>query len=699
MKKILLSMVTLATLSGCCTKEATSTADQFVLDTVMTAEQISARVFTPEVMWKMGRAGSALLSPDGTQVLYTLTRYNLEQNRSSTSLWLQPFNGGSAIQLTEWGFSDGNAQWSGNGEKIYFTSNRDGGNQVWVLEVANKNIFKISNIDAGIGGFGVTADGNRVWYVSDVAVEKIASKDEFPDMPKSKALSYNDLMCRHWDVWEDGSYSHLFVGEIKDNSIVDAVDVTAGEPWDVPTAPYFDASEISWNNSGTAVAYTARKLQGYQYSISTNTDIYLYSVADKTTKNLTDGMPGYDKYPRFSADDKMIAWQSMERAGNESDKDRLFVMNADGSEKRYLTSTFDYNASNLVWGSEKDLFFISPIEATYQICRVDMDGNVKVITSGDHDYTDFTKIGDKIVAGKTTLSMANEFFAVNLADGSDNQISFINKHIYDNVDLGSVEKRWVTTTDNKKMLTWVIVPPKFDATKKHPTLLFCEGGPQSVVSQRWSYRWNFQLMASQGYVVVAPNRRGLPSFGQEWLDQISGDYSGQNIKDLLSAIDDVSKESWSDKDNLGCIGASYGGYSVFYLAGHHQNRFKAFISHCGIFDFTSMYGSTEELWFVNNDYGGPYWDLNNKVAQRSYANSPHHFVNNWNAPILIITGMKDFRIPYTQSLEAFTAARAHGVESRLVAFEDEAHQVFKPQNNIVWNREFFGWLDKYLKSK
>lgn len=692
-------MVTLATLSGCCTKEAATAVDPFVLDTVMTADQISTRVFTPEVMWKMGRAGSALLSPDGLQVLYTLTRYNLEQNRSSTSLWLQPADGGVPVQLTDWGFSDGNPQWSGNGEKIYFTSNRDGGNQVWVLEVANKNSFKISNVDAGIGGFGVTADGNRVWYVSDVAVEKIASKDEYPDMPKSKALSYNDLMCRHWDVWEDGAYSHLFVGEINDNSIVDAVDVTAGEPWDVPTAPYFDASEISWNNSGTAVAYTARKLQGYQYSISTNTDIYLYNVADKMTKNLTDGMAGYDKYPRFSADDKMIAWQSMERAGNESDKDRLFVMNADGSDKRYLTSTFDYNASNLVWGSEKDLFFISPIEATYQICRVDMDGNVKVITKGDHDYTDFTKVGDKIVAGKTTLSMANEFFAVNLADGSDKQISFINKHIYDNVDLGSVEKRWVTTTDNKKMLTWVIVPPKFDANKKYPTLLFCEGGPQSVVSQRWSYRWNFQLMASQGYVVVAPNRRGLPSFGQEWLDQISGDYSGQNINDLLSAIDDVSKEAWSDKDNLGCIGASYGGYSVFYLAGHHQNRFKAFISHCGIFDFTSMYGSTEELWFVNNDYGGPYWDLKNQVAQRSYANSPHHFVNNWNAPILIITGMKDFRIPYTQSLEAFTAARAHGVESRLVAFEDEAHQVFKPQNNIVWNREFFGWLDKYLKGK
>lgn len=691
-------MATLAMLTGCVNEPSSKVSEAFVLDTVMTSQEISARVFTPEVMWKMGRLGAAILSPDGTQVLYSLTRYNVEQNRSSTTLWLQPFAGGPAVQLTEWGFNDSNAQFNGDGSKIYFTSTRDGGNQLWVLDVASKNIDKISNIEGGIGGFGVTGDGSKVWYVSEVSVEKIASKEEYPDMPKSNALSYNDLMCRHWDVWEDGSYSHLFVGEIKDNAIVNATDVTPNEPWDVPTAPYFDASEIAWNNAGTAFAYTARKLQGYQYSISTNTDIYLYTLADKSTKNLTEGMVGYDKYPRFSPDDKMIAWQSMERAGNESDKDRLFVMNADGSNKKYLTPEFDYNAANIVWGENNDeIFFIAPIEATHQLCRADLSGNITVLTKGDHDYTDFSKVGQNVVAGKTTLQMATEFFAINLNDGKDSQLTFINKGIYDNVDMGAVEKRWVTTTDNKKMLTWVIVPPKFDPNKKYPTLLYCQGGPQSVVSQRWSYRWNYQLMAAQGYVIVAPNRRGLPSFGQEWLDQISGDYSGQNIKDYLSAIDDVSKEAWADEENMGCVGASYGGYSVFYLAGHHQNRFKALISHCGIFDFTSMYGSTEELWFVNNDYGGAYWDENNKVAQRSYANSPHHFVNNWTAPILIITGMKDFRIPYTQSLEAFTAARAHGIDARLVAFEDEAHQVFKPQNSIVWNREFFGWLNKYLK--
>ena len=322
---------------------------------------------------------------------------------------------------------------------------------------------------------------------------------------------------------------------------------------------------------------------------------------------------------------------------------------------------------------------------------------MEVVTKGDHDINAFTLSSGKIVAEVCKISMATEFFAVDIESGAMEQVSRINGEIYDNIRMGEVQKRWVATTDGKQMLVWVILPPDFDPAKKYPTLLYCQGGPQSVVSQFWSYRWNFQLMAAQGYIVVAPNRRGLPSFGQEWLDQISGDYSGQNIRDYLSAIDDVSKEPWSDETRMGCVGASYGGYSTFFLAGNHQKRFKAFIAHCGIFDFDSMYGSTEELWFVNNDYGGNYWDSSNKTAMRSYANSPHKFVQNWDSPILIITGEKDYRIPYTQSLEAFTAARIKGLDARLVSFENEAHQVFQPQNSLVWNREFFSWLDKYVK--
>ncbi len=367
----------------------------------------------------------------------------------------------------------------------------------------------------------------------------------------------------------------------------------------------------------------------------------------------------------------------------------------------YLNEGFDYNASSFVWAADsKTIYFLCPMEATIQICSAQVGSTeINKITTGRHDYVSLSVVGERMIAEMTTLQRASEVYAVSKSDGSATQLTFVNEHIYDNVDMGDVLEYTVKTTDGKDMLTWVVMPPKAvgDGSVKYPALLYCQGGPQSVVSQFWSYRWNFQLMASQGYVVVAPNRRGLPSFGQEWLDQISGDYSGQNIDDYFSAIDQVAEEAFVDKARLGCVGASYGGYSVFYIAGKHEGRFSAFISHCGIFDFTAMYGSTEELWFVNNDYGGPYWDKSNKTAQRSYANSPHHFVQNWDTPILIYTGEKDYRIPYSQSLEAFTAARALGVDSRLVVFKDEAHQVFGAQNAIVWNREFFGWLDKYLK--
>jgi dipeptidyl aminopeptidase/acylaminoacyl peptidase len=407
---------------------------------------------------------------------------------------------------------------------------------------------------------------------------------------------------------------------------------------------------------------------------------------------------GYDRYPVWSPDDSLLAFCSMATPGYESDKDRLFIYDVKSQERRDITPDFDHSAENVIWKDNSTIYFLSPIEGTQQVCKVDVESaKVDVITAGDHSIASMSIAGDECIATLMTISTDKELYKVNLADGALTQLSNINAHIYDNVKMGQVQKRWITTTDGKKMLTWVILPPDFDPAKKYPTLLYCQGGPQNVVGQSWSYRWNFQLMAAQGYVVVAPNRRGCPSFGSEWREQISGDYAGQNIKDYLAAIDEVAKEPWCDADHLGCVGASYGGYSVFYLAGNHDNRFKAFISHCGIFNFESMYGETEELFFINHDYGGNYWDKSNAVAQRSYANSPHKFVDKWNTPIMIITGEFDFRIPYTQSLQAFTAARLKGVDARLVEFENEAHQVFKPQNSIVWNREFFGWLDKYLK--
>ena len=680
------------------------------IDSNMTEAEIRAGILTPEVMWKMGRVGESVLSPDGKSVVYSVTWYNMQENRGLSHLYLMPSEGGEPQQLTVDAVYDHSPQWSADGKTIYFLSDRTGEGQIWAIGTNGKRIHQVSDIKGGIEGFGIAPKGDHFYYVQNVHVADIESKDVYPDLDKSKGLIYNDLMTRHWDYWDRGYYKHVFVGKFDGKEAHAGKDIMPGEAWDAPLAPYFDMKEISWNNAGTQLAYTCKKMTGTKYAQSTDSDIFVYDVAKGTVTNINKAgtpddprlkiapaFPGYDKYPVFSPDDRYIAFQSMRRPGNESDKDRLFVWDSTDGSFRDLTEAFDYNSYNLVWKDNGTILFLSPIEATRQLCSVNVEGipAVEVITRGDHDITAFTYSNGVCVAEKVSISQGTELYRVD--NGALNQLTFVNKHIYDNVKMGEVQKRWIATTDGKKMLTWVILPPDFDPNQKYPTLLYCQGGPQDVVSQFWSYRWNFQLMAANGYIVVAPNRRGVPSFGQEWLDQISGDYSGQNIRDYLSAIDDVAKEPWVDKDRLGCVGASYGGYSVYFLAGHHDGRFKAFISHCGIFDFEAMYGSTEELFFLNNDYGGPYWDKQNATAMRTYANSPHKFVDKWDTPIMIITGELDFRIPYTQSLEAFTAARLHGIDARLVEFEDEDHQVMKPQNSVVWNREFFGWLDKYLK--
>lgn len=687
-----------AALTVACGDGAGKKADPMKIDNSLTEAEKSAGILTPEVMWKMGRVGGSTVSPDGKTVLYTVSYYSMKDDKSSTHIWSVPTDGGEAVQITDGAGKEASIQWSADGSRIYFLSTRSGDAQLWSAKPDGSDMRQLSAIEGGIEGFGVSPKEDKLYYIKRVQVEKRRSSEIFPDLPDSKAMIYDDLMARHWDYWDDGSYLHLFVADLQNGKVAEGVDIMEGEPWDAPMAPYFDAAEIAWNNAGTQLAYTCKKMTGKQYALSTNSDIYLYDLASNKTINITEGMMGYDKYPRFSPDDSMVAFTSMERDGNESDKDRLFVTKLGTGEKLYLTKDFDYNAGNVVWDGNDKLYFLTPIRATYQLCRVGLDGSpVELVTRGAHDLNAFTMGGGKLVAERTTLSSPTELFAVNLSDGTLTQLTNTNAEIYDNIKMGEVRERMVKTTDNKEMLTWVILPPDFDSTKSYPVLLYCQGGPQSVVSQRWSYRWNYQLMAAQGYIVVAPNRRGLPSFGQEWLDQISGDYSGQNIRDYLSAIDDVAREPWADENRMGCVGASYGGYSVYFLAGNHNKRFKAFIAHCGMFNFESMYCGTEELWFPNNDLGGPYWS-DSPVAKRSYANSPHKFVKNWDTPILIFSGLNDFRIPYTENLQAYTAAQLMGVPARLVAFENEAHQVFKPQNSLVWQREFFGWLDKYVKN-
>ena len=704
MKKILFIMTFAAILTaGCCSEDKDNAPKPLQIDNALTAEEKEAGKFTPEVMWKMSRIGAQTLNEDGSKLIYTQTQYNMAENRGITLLWLRDMATGEERALTDYNSTNTAPQWL-DANTVAFMSNRSGSMQAWAMDIDGKNLTQLTEVEGGIEGFGIA--GDHAFYVQRVKVAPLKGSDKYADMDKSKVRVYDDLMVRHWDYWDDGSYLHIFAADFKGGKIVNGKDIIgADKAYDAPLAPYFDTAEIRLSPDGSQLAYTCKPLTGTEYALSTDSDIFLYDFATETTRNLSkeaaakgaDKFVGYDKYPVFSPDGTKIAFRSQRRPGNEADQQRLWVYDLTTDECSYITRGQDYCVTEVAWDGNEAMYFVLPWRGTHQVAHIDLAGNMKHITKGNHDINAFTFAGGKIVANMNTISKAVELYDVNLESGELTQLTDVNREIYDNIDFGKVEERWITTTDGKKMLTWVIYPPHFDPAKKYPTLLYCQGGPQSTVSQFWSYRWNFQLMAAEGYIIVAPNRRGCPSFGQEWTDQISGDYSGQNIRDYLAAIDEVSKEPFVDTDKRGCVGASYGGYSTYYLAGVHEGRFKAFIAHCGIFNFESMYGHTEELFFVTNDYGGAYWEKDNAVAQRSYANSPHKKVGNWDSPIMIITGEKDYRIPYSQSLEAFTAARVQGIDARLVSFENEAHQVFQPQNSVVWNREFFDWLNKYLK--
>lgn len=695
MRITFVTLVSLFTLFSC---GRTTTSNPTSFTPQLTKTEISNGILTAEVMLKMNRLSGSKLSPNKENILYSINVQDVENNKSYSNLFVTSLKDNKTTQLTNENSKHYNHMWSDDNQ-IYFISPRDGKVKLWSVNIDGTSLKPVLELEKGITALDISPKGDKIWFAKNVKVEQ-TKDDYYPNLSKSKSRIYDDLMVRHWDYWLDGTYSHIFVADFDGKNITNAIDINEGEASDVPMAPYFSTSDVAWSNNGTQIAYSAKKLAGKEYALSTNSDIFIYDIKSGKTKNITEGAVGYDRNPVFSNDDTKITFTSMELPSNESDKERLMVLDFKTGEQTYLTDGFDYNAYNVNWSADdKTLYFVSSINARYQICSAEYKPNqaskVNVITKGSQDYTSLLVGSDGFYSEKTTISRPSEICKIDF-NGNETAITDVNKPFYDMLKLGNVVERTVKTTDGKDMLTWVIFPPDFDPNKKYPTLLYCQGGPQSVISERWSYRWNFQVMAAKGYIIVAPNRRGLPSFGQEWLDQISGDYSGQNIKDYLSAIDDVSKEPWVDTDNLGCVGASYGGYSAYFLAGNHDNRFKAFISHCGMFNFESFYGSTEELWFPNNDLKGTYWS-DNPVAKRSYENSPHKFVKNWNTPMLIIVGLNDYRIPYTESLQAHTAAQLQGVPSRLVVFEDEGHQVFKPQNAVVWHNEFFNWLDTYLK--
>lgn len=665
--------------------------------------KIEGKRMTPEALWAMGRIGSVAVSPDEKQIAYSVAYYSVPENKSNNELFVMNADGSSNRQITRDSWQESQPVWIKDGKKIAFLCNESGSSQVWEMNPDGTERKQLTRYEGDIEGFAFSPNGKKLLFIAQVKTVQ-STADKHPDLPKATGIIVTDLMYKHWDEWVTTA-PHPFVADFDGNGISNVQDILDGEPYESPMKPWGGIEQLAWSPASDKVAYTCRKKTGLAYAVSTNSDIYIYDLATGKTENITEENKGYDTNPQYSPDGKYIAWQSMECDGYEADLNRLFVMNLATGEKRFVSRAFESNVDAFLWNKDsQSIYFIGVWHGETQIYNIGLADNDSLnrLTDGMHDYASLALCGDKLIAKRHSMSMGDEIYAVNNTRSGNafakaEQLTFENKQIYDQLEMGKVEARWMTTTDGKQMLTWVIYPPQFDPNKKYPTLLFCEGGPQSPVSQFWSYRWNFQIMAANDYIIVAPNRRGLPGFGVEWNEAISGDYGGQCMKDYFTAIDEMAKEPFVDKDRLGCVGASFGGFSVYWLAGHHDKRFKAFIAHDGIFNMEMQYLETEEKWFANWDMGGAYWEKDNATAQRTFANSPHLFVDKWDTPILCIHGEKDFRILANQAMAAFDAAVMRGVPAELLIYPDENHWVLKPQNGVLWQRTFFEWLDKWLK--
>jgi dipeptidyl aminopeptidase/acylaminoacyl peptidase len=669
---------------SCRQKESINTLPAPLINNQLSTEEKRGGLMTPEIMWKFGRLGSFAISPDGTALLYSVTNIDLGTEEKKTNIFKISSTGGEPVLIT----SDGGTspQWFNNGKSIAFinkgilyTVNSDGTNL--------KNVNGLVNFEY----FSISPDSKKIYFTRRAKLDPTAN--EKYGLPKANVRIIDDLMYRHWNYWSDYSYSHIFIASFFGNRISEEKDIMEGQKYESPTAPNFDEREISWSPDAQYIAYTSKRLRGIDDTRSTNSDIYLYELKSGREINITEGNVGYDRYPAFSPDGTMIAYQSMERNGYESDLDRLFIYDIRKKQRFWVSKGWDFDVENIDWADNQSIFFTCSHLGTSQIFRTVVNTNkIDKITTGNHDMGPISIKSGVMISGLMSMSMAQELSSVDMKTGQITQISSNNKPIYESIKMGKVEERYIKTRDKKDLQMWIIYPPDFDPADKYPALLFCNGGPQTPLDQNWSFRWNFQMMAAKGYIVIAPNRRGNSGFGQAWKEEISGDYGGLNIQDYLDATDAMAKEPFVDAERLAAVGASYGGFSVFYLAGMHRGRFKAFIAHCGMFDITSWYGTTDELWFPDKDIEGPYWN-----TPKSYKYSPHLMVDKWDTPILIITGANDFRISYTQSLEAFQAAQLLGIPSRLLYFEDETHFVLKPQNAVIWQKEFFEWLDRYLK--
>lgn len=722
MKKTFILAAALAL--SCSMVKAQSTVEPIGKSNMM----LNSKLMTPEALWAMGRIASAQASPDGKSIVYQVGYYSVKENKSRQVICIMDKDGKNIRQLTTGLKSESDPVWIEGGKRIAFIC----GGQLFSMNANGSERRQLTKDETGIDGFKFSPDGKKIILIKQIPFHE-SIKENPSDLPQATGRLVTDLNYRHWDEYVE-TIPHPFLADVTENGIEAGVDMLAGEPFECPMKPFGGVEQLDWSRDSKSIAYTCRKKKGVKYAVSTDSDIYLYDVAKgKTVKNLckqegyvepeintsktlrnqsvnsAENMknnPGYDQNPKFSPDGKYIAWQSMAHDGYESDRNRICVYNLATGEKTYVTESFDSNAEDYCWMPDsKSIAFTGVWHGTINLYRTNLSGKVEQLTNDWADYVSvqLANSGNQLLTMRQSMAVPTDIYSV--TPGKDvkktkiEQLTTENKQILDQLALGKIQQRWVKTSDGKDMLVWIILPSDFDPNKKYPTLLFCEGGPQSPVSQFWSYRWNMQIMAAHGYVVVAPNRRGLPGFGSEWNEEISSDWTGQCMKDYLSAIDDAAENlPFVDKNRLGAVGASFGGFSVYYLAGHHEGRFKCFIAHDGAFNLESMYTDTEEAWFSNWEYDDAYWNKDQtEAAKRTYANSPHRFVDKWDTPILCIHGEKDYRINANQGFGAFNAARLRGIPAELLIFPDENHWVLKPQNGILWQRTYFNWLDRWFK--
>ena len=662
-----------------------------------TLQTSQSSMMTPEMLLTMARIGGFSLSPNGKQVVYSVSLPSIQDNKAKTQLFLVNSDGSGRKALTDGTRTAVSPRWIEGGKRIAYLTVIEGEMQLVSILPDGTDQRQVTRIPGGITGYLYSQDGKQLVYTADIKLPNEA-KDRNPDLDKISGRVITDLMYKHWDEWVETA-PHTFVASLSQQPITQGKDLLEGELFEAPMKPHSDESDIAITPDGKGIAYASRKKTGLEYSISTNSDIYYYDLTSGTTTNLTEGMMGYDTHPSFSPDGKYMTWCSMERDGYESDLIRLFLLDRTTGEKTYLTEGFEYNVEQPTWSPDgKSIYFIACVEAESHLYELTLKNKkIRRITQGQMDYVGFDLQGTTLVAARQSMLAPTDLYRIDLKKGTATAITKENESTL--AQLGDIrcEKRWMNTTNGEKMLVWVLYPANFDTSKKYPSILYCQGGPQSTISQFWSYRWNPRIMAENGYIVILPNRHGVPGFGKAWNEQISGDYGGQNMRDYLTAADEMKKEPYIDPNGMGCVGASYGGFSVYWLAGHHEKRFNCFIAHAGIFNLEAQYLETEEKWFANWDMGGAPWEKSNATAQRTFATSPHLFVDKWDTPILIIHGERDYRILASQGMMAFDAARMHGVPTEMLLYPDENHWVLQPQNAVLWQRTFFRWLDRWLK--